>query len=315
MENYKTQAKLLSAFLKQAGCSLKLNQVQHAVAAMHGFRNWQALTAPASDERTVAVPAAFAAPYGVQNKVWCIFHTHTSGHDHYFHVSPTEPTLDEMIAKFEIDYEYDENGPADDHDNLEIFEIEIPGFVPPPAGQLPRLVIMCNGGLVQDVISDVPMDGTVIDYDVEGADAEDISKILQRDGSVEDGSMWNVDVEVNSKRLDQIFTPDEEIFVIYGPKEVGDEEKPMFWNNQDGWTVLDGATRFTPAQRERSNLPIGGHWVNLASCLAKAGYDGGKCPNCQKAIPDNATGGESYSNCGHVFNAVIPTIEGEPDLP
>jgi hypothetical protein len=30
-------------------------------------------------------------------------------------------------------------------------------------------------------------------------------------------------------------------------------------------------------------------------------YDGGVCPDCNQAIPDEAVEGDECSNCGHVF--------------
>ncbi len=46
----------------------------------------------------------------------------------------------------------------------------------------PRVAIICDGGLVQEVIADIPMRAIVCDYDVEGADEEDLTKIPQNEG-------------------------------------------------------------------------------------------------------------------------------------
>jgi len=35
--------------------------------------------------------------------------------------------------------------------------------------------------------------------------------------------------------------------------------------------------------------------------MVKDNYEDGICPDCAEPIPDDATGGESCVNCGHVF--------------
>ena len=44
-------------------------------------------------------------------------------------------------------------------------------------GGSPRVVIVVDGGLVQEVITDIPVVATVVDFDVEGADEEDLTKV------------------------------------------------------------------------------------------------------------------------------------------
>lgn len=39
--------------------------------------------------------------------------------------------------------------------------------------------------------------------------------------------------------------------------------EPVFWNNQDGWGDAENADRFTDAERQTLNLPIGGAWVRM----------------------------------------------------
>lgn len=49
-------------------------------------------------------------------------------------------------------------------------------------GEPPRVLIVLDGGLVQDVIADVPLRATVLDYDTEGADLEDLHPVPQDEG-------------------------------------------------------------------------------------------------------------------------------------
>jgi len=55
--------------------------------------------------------------------------------------------------------------------------VTIPENEPEPP--LPQVVITLEGGLVQDILSSVPVDAAVIDYDSEGADLDDITPIPQ----------------------------------------------------------------------------------------------------------------------------------------
>ncbi len=43
----------------------------------------------------------------------------------------------------------------------------------------PRIVIIMEGGLITALLSNMPIDAAVIDYDAEGVDAEDIKLIPQ----------------------------------------------------------------------------------------------------------------------------------------
>jgi hypothetical protein len=64
----------------------------------------------------------------------------------------------------------------------------------------PRVLISCDGGLVQGITSDIKIHATVLDYDVEGADVEDLVDVPQGDGTTSSGSMTDfpVDVEPNA---------------------------------------------------------------------------------------------------------------------
>ena len=50
-------------------------------------------------------------------------------------------------------------------------------------------------------------------------------------------------------------------FVIYGKDEKDSDDNQLYWNNDDGWTDLQGATVFTDTLR---SLPAGEcYWVRL----------------------------------------------------
>ena len=54
-------------------------------------------------------------------------------------------------------------------------------------------------------------------------------------------------------------------FVIYSEREYAvDDDRAGYWSNEDGWTTLDGATRFTHAETGKINLPLGdGQWTHV----------------------------------------------------
>jgi hypothetical protein len=41
----------------------------------------------------------------------------------------------------------------------------------------PKIIIVMEGGIIQNMLSDVPMDAVIIDYDVEGMDGDDLTEI------------------------------------------------------------------------------------------------------------------------------------------
>lgn len=53
-------------------------------------------------------------------------------------------------------------------------------------GVRPHAVVVLDGGLVQDVVSNVPMSYTVVDYDCEGADDSELVDIPQDGGGTEE---------------------------------------------------------------------------------------------------------------------------------
>lgn len=64
----------------------------------------------------------------------------------------------------------------------------------PPAP--PAVVVVIEGGNVRDILATAPITAAVIDYDTQGADAEDIIAIPQGDGRTVDGfaSLYTVEV-------------------------------------------------------------------------------------------------------------------------
>ena len=38
---------------------------------------------------------------------------------------------------------------------------------------------------------------------------------------------------------------------------------PLYWSNQFGWTTMHDADEFSPVERDKMNLPLGGEWVEF----------------------------------------------------
>jgi len=53
------------------------------------------------------------------------------------------------------------------------------------------------------------------------------------------------------------------VIFSFAETKVEDEHIPMFWNNTDGWGILENATLFTQREMMVSNLPLKGMWVRL----------------------------------------------------
>lgn len=82
---------------------------------------------------------------------------------------------------------------------------------PEPAPKAaPRVVVVLDGGLVQDVLADVPVDCVKIDYDTEGADRADLWPVPQ-DGTEGDrpasseAFISHFGVEVSPERVALLF--------------------------------------------------------------------------------------------------------------
>jgi len=53
-------------------------------------------------------------------------------------------------------------------------------------------------------------------------------------------------------------------YVVYSKEESVNQDEPMFWSNNEGWTTLEGATHYSEYQTKNMNLPIGdSEWVSL----------------------------------------------------
>jgi len=67
-----------------------------------------------------------------------------------------------------------------------------------------KVIIVMDGGLVQDVIMSEPAEVYTIDYDIESYD-ENLCKIPQREGEAEEAFVTKrVDAEVNPDRVNQL---------------------------------------------------------------------------------------------------------------
>jgi len=78
----------------------------------------------------------------------------------------------------------------------------------------PRVIVVLEGGLVQDILTTVPMDAAVIDYDTEGAEEDELTQIPQDlPGMSENASLQSTApacagircVEVHPDRCNQLF--------------------------------------------------------------------------------------------------------------
>ena len=68
---------------------------------------------------------------------------------------------------------------------------------------IPKVIITMEGGLIQNVITDTDVDVTIIDYDAEGADEEELRQVYGDDAYVT-GPVVNVDPEEIENILQQI---------------------------------------------------------------------------------------------------------------
>ena len=66
-----------------------------------------------------------------------------------------------------------------------------------------KIIIVCDGGLIQDIVTSEPAEVYTIDYDVEGYDGT-LCKIPQRDGELEEAHAIRRVGEVNPKRVNEL---------------------------------------------------------------------------------------------------------------
>ena len=70
----------------------------------------------------------------------------------------------------------------------------------------PKVVITLDGGIVEDILSDVPSDVIVIDYDVEGIEEDRLTQIPQiRAASTEPAYTVEQVADVMPKRVAELF--------------------------------------------------------------------------------------------------------------
>ncbi len=68
----------------------------------------------------------------------------------------------------------------------------------------PQIIIHVEGGCVQEVLSTVPVDWWLIDYDTEGADLEELYAIPQGDGSFSEAVAGGNEASVMPERVQEI---------------------------------------------------------------------------------------------------------------
>lgn len=68
----------------------------------------------------------------------------------------------------------------------------------------PRLVVVMEGGVIQALVADAPMEVAVVDYDAEGADPDFVSQVAQLDA---DGSISGYEDAVISLPHVEVGTP------------------------------------------------------------------------------------------------------------
>lgn len=90
----------------------------------------------------------------------------------------------------------------DDADELDALLAE---YEAAQAGKAPRLCIRLEGGVVQSVFADAPVDVLVIDYDTEGSDGEDLFPMPQEDGSIEPCFLNESGADVLPKEVERIY--------------------------------------------------------------------------------------------------------------
>jgi hypothetical protein len=72
----------------------------------------------------------------------------------------------------------------------------------------PRIAIIMEGGQITALLSNMPIDAAVIDYDTEGADTEDLKLIPQGPVLPPSAAVTHVDVSetICAERLDELFS-------------------------------------------------------------------------------------------------------------
>ena len=67
----------------------------------------------------------------------------------------------------------------------------------------PCVLILCKGGLVQNVVSDVPLKVSILDYD-DPTDGDTIIDVSQTDGTIESAALSNPQCEFAPDRVNKV---------------------------------------------------------------------------------------------------------------
>ncbi len=69
-----------------------------------------------------------------------------------------------------------------------------------------KIVVVMEGGLVQSVLSTEPVEVAIVDYDAEGADAEDLKSVPQGNGKVANAVGHVEEAEITPlERIEELF--------------------------------------------------------------------------------------------------------------
>lgn len=68
-----------------------------------------------------------------------------------------------------------------------------------------KIIIVCNGGLVQNVVASEPVEVMLIDYDTEGACEGDTVLMPQKNGGVSEAYVSGYWTELNAEEAERCF--------------------------------------------------------------------------------------------------------------
>lgn len=160
-----------------------------------------ALEAEVELERAAVRPSDVA-----QKDFWLVSHSHRHGQNHY--LFDHKPTLDEAITFLGDCWEPDRD------ESIEIDPIDMVSGTTITSAKTPtpRVVICLQGGIVNDILGDAPVEVAIVDYDTDGADPDDdkIVAIDQGDGFETDAFARIEDAYLNLTRVNEIFASFEE---------------------------------------------------------------------------------------------------------
>lgn len=72
-----------------------------------------------------------------------------------------------------------------------------------------KQIIIMNGGLIQNIISEGDLDVTVVDYDTEGEDINELIQVYEDDAYV-----FSPQIEVNTDEVNKILTMIRKVNVV-----------------------------------------------------------------------------------------------------